>query len=117
MVRLYILNGHEPVPVRSISEWGRWFEKANRVVRLDALPGGVGKPTTISTVFLGVDHSWGDGPPLIFETMIFGGPHNKATGRCSTWAEAMNMHRSLCALARTGLSLQSVSCETQNPGP
>lgn len=25
----------------------------------------------VSTVWLGIDHSFGDGPPLIFETMIF----------------------------------------------
>lgn len=25
----------------------------------------------ISTVWLGLDHQWGDGPPLIFETMVF----------------------------------------------
>ena len=103
MIRLYILNGHEPVPVQSIEEWGRWFETANRVVRLDALPGGVGTPTTISTVFLGIDHGFGDGPPLIFESLIFGGPHDGEMERCSTWAEAIHMHHSLCALARTGL--------------
>jgi hypothetical protein len=26
----------------------------------------------VSTVWLGLDHSWGYGPPLFFETMIFG---------------------------------------------
>lgn len=26
----------------------------------------------VSTVWLGINHNWGDGPPLIFETMIFG---------------------------------------------
>lgn len=25
----------------------------------------------ISTVWIGLDHNWGEGPPLIFETMIF----------------------------------------------
>lgn len=28
-------------------------------------------PYRISTVWLGLDHNWGDGPPLIFETMVF----------------------------------------------
>lgn len=27
--------------------------------------------TWISTIWLGLDHSWGKGPPLIFETMVF----------------------------------------------
>src|SRR4051812_15869220 len=26
----------------------------------------------VSTIWLGIDHSFGDGPPLIFETMVFG---------------------------------------------
>lgn len=25
----------------------------------------------ISTVFLGLDHSWGRGPPILFESMVF----------------------------------------------
>ena len=25
----------------------------------------------VSTVWLGIDHGWGDGPPQIFETMVF----------------------------------------------
>ncbi len=25
----------------------------------------------VSTVFLGLDHQYGDGPPLLFETMVF----------------------------------------------
>ena len=28
----------------------------------------------ISTMFLGLDHQWGEGPPLLYETMVFGGP-------------------------------------------
>lgn len=27
----------------------------------------------ISTVFLGIDHNWGAGPPVLWETMVFGG--------------------------------------------
>ena len=28
-------------------------------------------PYQVSTVWMGLDHSWGTGPPLIFETMVF----------------------------------------------
>jgi hypothetical protein len=28
-------------------------------------------PLWVSTVWLGLDHGWGDGPPVIFETMVF----------------------------------------------
>lgn len=45
----------------------------------------------VSTVWLGLDHNWGGGPPLIFETMLFGYPeedspmtryHSEAAARC-----------------------------------
>lgn len=26
----------------------------------------------VSTVFLPIDHGWGEGPPILFETMVFG---------------------------------------------
>lgn len=28
-------------------------------------------PILLSTVWLGIDHSWGQGPPVLFETMTF----------------------------------------------
>lgn len=41
--------------------------KEDRQVSRTVLPDG----KLVSTVFLGLDHSFGDGPPLIFETMVF----------------------------------------------
>jgi hypothetical protein len=46
----------------------------------------------VSTVFLGLDHRWGDGPPLLFETMVFGGPLNGNQERYSTWDAAAEGH-------------------------
>lgn len=37
----------------------------------------------ISTVFLGINHGWGNGPPLLFETMIF--DQNVEPNKC--WQE------------------------------
>lgn len=34
-----------------------------------------GRHLRVSTVLLGVDYGWGDGPPVIFETMIFQKEH------------------------------------------
>src|SRR5258706_13563526 len=46
----------------------RWFQTSDRhVAKTDF--GDV----RVSTVFLGFDRSFGQGPPLLFETMIFGG--------------------------------------------
>jgi hypothetical protein len=35
---------------------------------------------------------WGKGDPLLFETMIFDGNNEDYQTRCSTWAEAEQMH-------------------------
>ncbi|WP_433233927.1 hypothetical protein [Actinomadura nitritigenes] len=50
---------------------------------------------TVSTVWLGLDHNYGGGEPLIFETMIFG-PDSMADLYCerySTEAAAIVGHR------------------------
>jgi hypothetical protein len=47
----------------------------------------------ISTVFLGLDHSFREsGPPILFETMIFGDDEDDYQRRCATWEEAEAMH-------------------------
>lgn len=47
----------------------------------------------ISTVWLGLDHQYGDGPPIIFETMAFGlGREEEDIDRYSTEAEAIAGH-------------------------
>jgi len=91
----YILEGHTPVPVDDLISWGRWFQKANRQVAHDRV-GDV----RVSTVFLGLDHGYGDGPPVLFETMIFGGPHDQYQERYSTWEEALDGHLKALALVR-----------------
>jgi hypothetical protein len=53
----------------------------------------------VSTVWLGLDHQWGNGPPLIFETMIFGGDHDEEQWRYSTREQAEAGHRRACELA------------------
>lgn len=47
----------------------------------------------VSTVWLGLDHSYGDGPPLIFETMAFcDGPLDQTQDRYSTREQARKGH-------------------------
>lgn len=47
----------------------------------------------VSTVWLDLDHSVGDGPPLIFETMVFGGPLDERCVRYATRDEAVAGHQ------------------------
>lgn len=43
-------------------------------------------PYSVSTVWLGLDHQYGDGPPLIFETMVFTeGPDEKTRDWLDTY--------------------------------
>jgi hypothetical protein len=45
-----------------------WEKEDARVVARDTVRGYL-----VSTVFLSIDHSYGGGPPILFETMVFGG--------------------------------------------
>ena len=67
-----------------------------RKIELTNLPDG----KVVSTVWLGLDHQFGDGPPLIFETMVF--PSNEDFGdldsrRYSTEQEAVAGHATMVA--------------------
>lgn len=83
----YILVGKEPVPEPDPIKWAKWFETADRVVRREEVDG-----VTISTVFLGLDHEYNGGEPLLFETMIFGGVHDGYQTRAHSWDEAVGQH-------------------------
>ena len=88
MTDKYILKDRAPVPCDDLYDWARWFETSKRHVANDE----VGQ-VRISTVFLGLDHRWGkDGPPLLFETMVFGGKRDGEQWRCSTWDDAEAQH-------------------------
>lgn len=55
-----------------------------------------GRRVWISTVFLGIDHNFSDeGPPIVFETMVFGGFLDQEMRRASTWEEAQFNHVAL----------------------
>ena len=96
----YILDENkQPVEEPNEMKWGAFMSKVNRRVAFTKLTSSVqGKNVghvEISTVFLGLDHQFGDGPPLLFETMVFGGPLDETQERCSTWAEAEIMHEQM----------------------
>jgi hypothetical protein len=53
----------------TLQQWAETFEDIEgRRIGYTELPGGC----QVSTVWLGLDHAFGDGPPLIFESMVFG---------------------------------------------
>ena len=91
----YILDDkHTPILV-SLEEWSSWINSADRCVKRDMI-GDVRISTVFLSVdlqfFLGLDRQYGDGQPLLFETMIFGGTDGGYCERCSTWEQAETMH-------------------------
>jgi hypothetical protein len=94
----YILDGHEPVPEPDVLRWGLWFESADRVVSKTTVGG-----QEVSTVFLGLDHQWGIGPPLLFETMVF--PEGDRCERYPTWDNAVAGHDRIVGELRAATTL------------
>jgi hypothetical protein len=89
MAQKYILDESDNPIAVDLMTWAKWFEgneHRRKVDRTDFADG------YISTVFLGLDHQFGAGPPMIYETMIFGGNHDQYQERCSTLEEAKAMH-------------------------
>ncbi len=101
----YILDkDHNPIPVKDVIEWAKWMETADRkVAQTD-----VG-PLFVSTVFLGLDHRFmGKGPPIVFETMIFGEDqeHEMRDSYCEryeTWQQAVEGHEAAVTEAKLRL--------------
>jgi len=90
----YILKGKCAVEEPDCIKWAKWFQDADRSVKKTTLNDDV----LVSTVFLGLDHQFGDGPPLLFETEIFGGDRDGDMWRYATWDEAENGHDAILKL-------------------
>ena len=86
----------EHSPVRAtVKEWGVFFSSPAKVVGYDK----VGM-AYVSTVFLGINAGFFAEPPLLFETMIFGGEHDGYQERYATWRQAECGHEQACAKIR-----------------
>lgn len=91
----YILEGKEVVSC-DLMTWAKMMEdtSSRRVSRTE-----INDKVNVSTVFLGLDHSFGSGPRLFFETMIFGGEHDQYQERFETWDQAEAGHKVAVSLA------------------
>lgn len=88
---VYILDENKnPVPVEDVKEWALMFDRDERVVDKTTTKSG----HYVSTVFLGLDHSWVENKIEIFETMIFSEDKDvdEYQERYSTWKEAQEGH-------------------------
>ncbi len=56
----------------------------------------------VSTIFLGIDHRAGPGPPAMFATKICGGPNDGHNELHPTVDEARAGHKAACEMVRNG---------------
>lgn len=79
-------------PKEGMRQWG-----ADRRIGLYEAPG-----VRVSTVFMPLNHQFGDGPPLVFETMVFGGPLDGEMERYSTKQDAEVGHAAMVRRVQGG---------------
>jgi len=109
MLGHYLLDADgNPQPCDDLLAWCRWYERASkdrsRVVAADKDEGPDGGEILISTVFLGLDHNFdASGPPVLWETMVFGGALDGETVRYASRAAALAGHQTMSALVREAL--------------
>jgi hypothetical protein len=98
-VRYYVLDASgEPQPEPDPIAYARWKEANHAacvVARTEVAPG-----CTVSTVFLGIDHAFRGGPPVLWESMIFGGALDGMQRRYISRANAISGHEILVANAQ-----------------
>lgn len=97
---MYYLNEDKTYRVATTIEWGMQFEKMDRHVGDDIVNG-----CHVSTVWLGLDHNYFGGRPLVFETMVFdkeGGGRDIYMDRYTTWDEAVEGHKKAIEWVKDG---------------
>ena len=101
MAEWYGLDG-QPI---SITEAEALLASPDRIIAKTILTTDRGR-VKISTVFLVLDHSYlGEGPPILWETMTFGGPEDLHERRYSSKADAIAGHQEMVNLSRRALEL------------
>jgi hypothetical protein len=80
-----------PVSV-DLFTWAKWFGTRERFICQETIA-----QNRISTIFLGIDHSFAHGgPPILWETMTFGAKLDNETRRCAgTKEQAEAMHEEM----------------------
>lgn len=92
--QLYVLDKNgEPKEETDLLKWGKWMEIGNRIVKQEYIG-----DYFVSTVFLGLNHNFEVGEPLLFETKVFNTKdYSRHLGqeRYATKKEALEGHKLL----------------------
>lgn len=92
----YKLVGRTPVKVPTLMDWAMTFSDPQNKIANDQVG-----DASVSTVFLGIDHNFfGDGPPVLFETMVFVGKGDGQMKRYASYDDAERGHKETLAEVR-----------------
>ncbi len=87
----FILDDQNNIVSTDLLTWGCWLQKNMERRRVGRTK--ISDDVRVSTVFIGLDHNFEPtGPPLLFETMVFGGEHDGMQERYCTLEEAKKGH-------------------------
>lgn len=98
MSLFYFLNPDHSYRPCDVFEWGEQFEKMDRHIADEIVEG-----KHVSTVWLGNDHNFFGGPPLLLETMVFDIEGSDIyMRRYTTWEQAVEGHKKAVEWVKSG---------------
>ncbi len=102
----YIYDDAGQPVATDVTTMARWLTDERRRLVFDK----VGK-MEVSTVFLGINHQWNEGPPVLWETMVFGlrDDMDEIQLRYTSQADAIKGHKRTCDEMRAVLDGRSLT--------
>jgi hypothetical protein len=89
-------------PLKTLKKWARIAASNFDSKWIDLT---VVRDIEISTIFLGMNHNFlSNGPPLLFETMIFGGEFDSCQWRYATIKQARRGHRRCVRMVKESIN-------------
>jgi hypothetical protein len=103
MIELFTFDGEEVRKAESVAEWSAWAKEHDgptASLRRSEVHTPGAEVIEVSTVFLGIRMVGGDGRSRFFETMVFGGTHDRMSWHWETAAAARAGHDDVLRLLR-----------------
>jgi hypothetical protein len=85
-------SDNNPIPCSEVFEYEEWFMKHGTTVAQTKFLDTKNININVSTVFLGLDHSYNSTVPILWETMVFGGPFDQQSVQYSSFKDALKGH-------------------------
>ncbi len=103
MIQHWILDDEGRPRRADVMEWAEWWEVFENRIQFETFVDHV----RVSTIFLGIDHSFGGPIPILWETMALGdGIDDPPQERCGGSREqAEEMHRRVVAEVRAAMGI------------